>query len=74
MIGAIAGVAFSYLQTRRPKLAFAVGAGMIGYFLYQTWLKEKKAEEEFGGDLQPIAPEPAPAAPPLGQEPRPALV
>lgn len=72
-IGTVAGIAFTYFQTRRPKLALAVGAGMIGYFLYQSWLREKRAEKEFGSQAEPTTSEPAPGASPE-QDAHPALV
>lgn len=72
-IGTIAGIAFTYFQTRRPKLAFAVGLGMIGYFAYQHWLDSQKPEQpsdaaredSADADAQPDLPTPsAPAASP----------
>ncbi len=77
MIGTVAGIAFTYFQTRRPKLAFAVGVGMIGYLLYQRWLEQQRSAEGVDGEAGQHAPDalPEPAtAKPLAQEPRPALV
>lgn len=77
MIGTVAGIAFTYFQTRRPKLAFAVGVGMIGYLLYQRWLEQQRSAESVGADAgqqrAPDSPAP-PAATPLAQEPSPAMV
>lgn len=85
MIGTVAGIAFTYFQTRRPKMALAVGVGMIGYFLYQRWLDEQrtgdmvaKAAAADGSDNprndNPRNDRPPSVATPLAQEPSRAMV
>lgn len=80
MIGTVAGIAFTYFQTRRPKMALAVGVGMIGYFLYQRWLNEQRAGDMVAnaaaadGSDNPRDDRPPPVATPLAQEPRRAMV
>lgn len=75
VIGTVAGIAFTYLQTRKPKLGLAVGLGLIGYFMYQRWLEEQAAGAGSTGSEQGEATAAQSAAPtPMAQEARPAMV
>ena len=49
-VGTIAGITFTYLQTRKPKFSLLLGAGLLGYHVYSKWLEDQQRAAQEAAD------------------------